>query len=88
MTIQRIDCESGYKNATITLGYEELRELANGLYELSRLDEERNPDFYKIHRDMSFLFSIVKHGCLNPLIIKKLQEYQQKLEESANAHVD
>lgn len=79
MIIKEINCNTNFKSATITLYYDELRDISNGLSELSKLDEKRSPEFYKIRRDMLLLFSLVKNGCLDSWTIKRLSDITEKI---------
>lgn len=72
MVIKEINAQSNFKSATVTLFYNELREIANGLYELSQMEFKRDLDFHKCHRNMSFLFNLVKHGTIDSASIQML----------------
>lgn len=85
MTINKLNCEANFKSAAITLNYDELRDIANGLYELSKLDVERSADFHKIHRDMTFLFDIVKNGCIDGFSVRQLTQLHEKFDSSRKA---
>lgn len=80
MIIKNVNCEG--KTATITLDYKELRDISNGLLELSKLDIKRDADFAKIHRDMFFLFSLVKHECIDSDTIAWLNKRQEAFKEA------
>lgn len=81
MTIKELHSETNNKCATIELNYDEIRDIANGLYELGKLTKFTT-SFHKIHRDMAFLFNIVKHGCIDSNSIRMLERLQDKLDES------
>ena len=56
------------KNATVTLNYEEIRDIANGLFYLLEDDEKFKPNqsekdsFAKTKRKFDILFDLVKYG--------------------------
>lgn len=57
MTINQISSQAGAKHATITLDYDEIRDISNMMckYNVSG----------KLRADMFLLFEIVKNGCLD-----------------------
>lgn len=79
MTIENIKPQTGFKYATVTLNYEEIRDIANLLYEVNKIMPLSKTEA-KLHRDMFFLFEVVKNGCIDNFTIKHLGELQDKLE--------
>ena len=72
MTIEKFSSESHNKYITVTFNYEEVRDLANGLYHLT---EQVDKEEYKKFNDMSakthLLFDLVKHGNIQETTVKK-----------------
>ena len=60
MNIVELHCESNHKNVTVCLSYENARDIANGLYEASKV----NPKYEPIHRLMSDVFMLTKEGSI------------------------
>lgn len=70
MHITNLTCETNNKYVTVVLGYNEVRDLANGLFWLSKTDSDHidynKEDYIDITRKMAFLFDMVKHGMIQP----------------------
>ena len=84
MLIKDITChpEDNIKGATIFLGYEELCQLNNVLYFCSKIEKRGNTkEFYKIRRDIYYLFQLVKNGCLDSYTIETLKEIQKEIDK-------
>lgn len=80
MTIKEIihKPELGIKQATITLDYDEIRDISNLIYEESKKEENlKINSFNKLRRDMFFLFDLVKNGCIDGACVKKLFDLQE-----------
>lgn len=82
MTIHNITHNPQYhiKKATITLSYEEIRDIANLLYEASK-DENTHSEQHILNRDFFLLFELVKNGCIDSFTIEHLNEIQTQSEK-------
>lgn len=60
MNIVHLNSEPNNKNVTVCLSYENIRDIANGLYEASKI----NPKYESIHRLMSDVFMLTKEGSI------------------------
>lgn len=73
MIINKLTCESNNKNITVTLSYDECRDIANGLYyAVSKSDN--GAKFQAIQAKCKFLFDMVKHGNIQVETIEKMAE--------------
>lgn len=81
MTIHEINHKPNIavKNATVTLHYEEIRDISNLLCEIDKI-RPLNKTEAKLHRDMFFLFEMVKNGCIDSFTVEHLGELQDKME--------
>lgn len=61
MQIVNLNSKPKNKNVTVCLSYENIRDIANGLYEASKV----NPKYEPIHRIMVDIFSLTKEGTIN-----------------------
>ncbi len=82
MEIKEIIRNQHTKNATVKLDYDELCDIANALYQASKDDKDKRLSFYRTHRDMSFLFDIVKHGCIDKCSVEMLSKNQISIDEA------
>lgn len=80
MTIESMKPQTGFKYATVTLRYEEIRDIANLLCEVNKIRPLSKTEA-KLHRDMFFLFDVVKNGCIDDFTVKHLGELQNLIEE-------
>ena len=82
MTIHEIvhNPNQSIKNATVTLNYEEIRDIANLLCEIDKIRQLSKTEA-KLHRDMFFLFEVVKNGCIDSLTVEHLGKLQDKMED-------
>jgi hypothetical protein len=85
MTIHSIthNPEYGIKKATVTLQYEEIRDIANMLYEHTQ-DEQTRPEKHILHRDFFLLFELVKNGCIDGFTVEHLSVTQKKAKGKKN----
>ena len=80
MYINNLTTASSLKSVTVTLTYEDVRDIANGLYYLNKMAKEKGipdvePDQYKeIAAKTSFLFDMVKHGMIQKETIAKFND--------------
>ena len=58
MNIRALSSERGIKHATITLSYEEIRDLSNKLYEVAKND----PKYKDMQKEWHCLHMLVKEG--------------------------
>ena len=68
--IQELTCKSNDKRVTVSFSYEEIRDIANGLYIVSQTDNR----YSDISGKCKFLLDLVKHGNIQPETIKRLKE--------------
>ena len=66
MTINELTCKTNNKSVTVTLTYEEVRDLSNGLYYLVSGKECDKNNIVSIRAKAKFLFDMVKHGMIQP----------------------
>ena len=79
MTIESMKPQTGFKNATVTLNYEEIRDISNLLCDIEKIRLLSKTEA-KLHRDMFFLFDVVKNGCIDSFTVQRLGELQNKME--------
>lgn len=94
MNIENMTSKPNLKSITVTLTYEETRDIANGLYWLNRIMDnpddksivkEIKPDSYKeISAKASFLFDMIKHGMVQPETIAKFSNANAETDKSDN----
>lgn len=80
MTIENMKPQAGFKYATVTLNCEEIRDISNLLCEVDKIRPLSKTEA-KLHRDIFFLFEVVKNGCIDSFTVKHLGELQDKMEE-------
>lgn len=83
MTIHNIthNPKYGIKNATVTLSYEEIRDIANMLYQTTK-DEKTRSEQHILHRDFFLLFELVKNGCIDSFTVETLNKIQEQSKEA------
>lgn len=90
MTIKEIihNPERGIKYATVTLNYDELRDLSNVLCDIEK-DENwiKRPSYWKVRRNIHWLFDLVKNGCVDDWSVYTSYDFVQR-EEAAKAKQD
>ena len=75
------------KNATVTLNYEEIRDIANGLFYLIEDDETLKPthsekdSFEQTKRKFDMLFDLVKYGCVTDFTLSHIVQKPKESEE-------
>lgn len=94
MNIENMISKPNLKSITVTLTYEETRDIANGLYWLNRIinnpgdksiTKEIKSDSYKeISAKTSFLFDMIKHGMVQPETIAKFSNMNDDIDKSDN----
>ena len=60
MNIVNLNSEPNNKFVTVCLSYENIRDIANGLYEASKV----NPKYEPMHRIMVDIFRLTKEGTI------------------------
>lgn len=82
MTIYNIthNPKYGVKEATVTLRYEEVRDIANMLYEATK-DGATRSEKHILHRDFFLLFELVKNGCIDGFTVETLNKIQEQAKE-------
>lgn len=83
MTIHNIthNPKYGIKTATVTLEYNEIRDIANVLYQDTK-DEETRSEKHILHRDFFLLFELVKNGCIDGFTVETLNKIQEQAKGS------
>lgn len=66
MTIEELNTKTNCKFVTVTFSYEEIRDLANGLYYLSQSERPEKEKFQMITGKCKFLFDMIKCGFIQP----------------------
>jgi hypothetical protein len=76
------------KNATVTLNYEEIRDIANGLFYLLEDDETFKPNqsekdsFAQTKRKFDMLFDLVKYGGVTDFTLSHIVPKPRESEDS------
>lgn len=70
MTIQELSSKTNNKYVTVTFTYEEVRDMANGLYHASK----DKPEYKRIKDKCKFLFDMVKEGMIQPETVSSMSE--------------
>lgn len=73
MKIEKLSSETGNKYAAVTLGYDDVRDIANGLYTAAKHDSR----YKKIHSQMQQLFELVKTGVIFAAASEEKDEQKQ-----------
>lgn len=67
MTIRELSTEKPNPYVTVTLSYDEVRDIANGLYAGQRCDD--TSEYREVYKKAATLFELVKHGKItSPLL--------------------
>jgi len=79
LNIKELSTEKPYPHATVTFGYDELRDLSNGLYELvNKGTPKQRKEFLDISKKAHTLFELVKHGKITSHLLDILNENAQE----------
>ena len=89
MYIEELIQKPGRKSITMTMSYDEIRDIANGLYHLTADDKKQaktsNTRYYSDYDEIAakthFLFDMIKHGNIQPETTCKLYNLQKQKEE-------
>lgn len=76
MHIENLVNTGSVHSITITFNYNEVRDIANGLYLLVNLDDvPYNPDSYlEVAAKAAFMFDMIKHGMIQSNTVSKLSK--------------
>ncbi len=69
MYIEKLSSATNSKSATVFLNYDEVRDIANGLYYVTKTHSE----YKEIHAKCKVVFDMVKHGMIQPETVELLQ---------------
>lgn len=72
MFIEELHCKPSLKNVTVNLNYDEVKDIANGLYACISQNEENAKKFENIYNKMSFLRDMIKHGNIQEHTVKRM----------------
>ncbi|MCI8409960.1 MAG: hypothetical protein HFJ09_11945 [Lachnospiraceae bacterium] len=78
MTIEELSSKTNNKYVTVTFTYDEIRDIANGLYYVS------DSEFKSIKNKAKFLFDMVKCGMVRPKTVKSMNDVLEESEQNAN----
>lgn len=76
------------KNATVTLSYDEIRDIANGLFYLLEDDNTFKPNqsekdsFAETKQKFDVLFDLVKYGCVTDFTISHIAKKPKESEDT------
>lgn len=70
MVIEECSSRKGRCFATVTLTYDEIRDIANGLYYLSK----DKPEYTGIKDKCKVVFDTVKHGMIQPETVESMSK--------------
>lgn len=70
MVIEECSSRKGRCFATVTLTYDEIRDIANGLYYLSK----DKPEYTEIKDKCKVVFDMVKHGMIQPETVESMSK--------------
>lgn len=72
MTIRELSTESSNRHVTVTLSYDEVRDIANGLYKGQRGDGDLSDR--EVYKKAATLFELVKHGKITSHLLSILND--------------
>lgn len=95
MTVDKLSSESGSKYATITFGYDELKDLINGLYQLTKKEvyevidkaDEHNP-YLALYPKLKSIFDMMKYGGVQPETVVRMYQTQTNTLPETSALTD
>ena len=73
MIINELNSNKNSKSAIVSLDYNEIRDLSNILYEITK-DDEKLKRYGYLERSLSVLFDLVKHGTVDSRIVENYME--------------
>lgn len=84
MTIDKLSSAQSNKYITVTFNYDEIRDIANGLYFISTGKTPENEKNYdEIAAKTSFLFDMIKHGNIQESTVRKYANLETKASPSS-----
>lgn len=84
MHIEKLSSTNYDKGATVSLSYDEIRCIANALYELHKYsDIEKDSNFNTVYRSFVSLFALVKHGFIPEHELEIMHNLLQEEKERA-----
>lgn len=72
MTIRELSTEKPNPHVTVTLSYDEVRDIANGLYKGQRCDGDLSGR--EVYKKAATLFELVKHGKITSHLLAILND--------------
>lgn len=90
MHIDKIEPAGGTRFVTVTMSADEANDIANGLYEATRVTEVREEDIFQtpvgeqynpIYAKWGVVRDMVRDGVIDPLTIRRLYDLQRQQEE-------
>lgn len=80
MFIEELSTRKENRYVTVTFSYEEIRDIANGLYAACHPERKtEGKEFDKIAASAGFLFDMIKHGMVQPHTIRNLQKQEPEI---------
>lgn len=73
MKIEELSSKTQNKYATVTLTYEEIHQMTDGLFHVLKT----NPEYKEIQAKCKTLFDLVKHGAIMPETVDKLHSVKE-----------
>lgn len=73
MIINELNSNKNSKSAIVSLDYNEIRDLSNILYEITK-DDEKLKRYGYLERSLSVLFDLVKNGTVDSRIVENYME--------------
>lgn len=80
MVIDECHSKKNFKYVTVTLTYEEARDVANGLYYAAK----SNPEFRGIRNKCKFVFDMIKHGMIQPETVREMMNEKVGAEDGGD----
>lgn len=74
MIIEKLSSETNNKYASITLTYEEIRDISNALYYLTSGEKCDASKYQILYAKSKMVFDLVKHGMIQPETIDALDK--------------
>jgi len=89
MIIEELVCKTNQKHVTVALSYDEVRDIANGLYHMVNGSGDKK-EYVEIYGKCKFLFDMVKHGNIQPETVARLTDDKLSDEEinAFNAYIE
>lgn len=79
MHIERLTTTQGLQSITLTMNYEEMHSITDGLYQLTkpsvRTTLPAGKDYTQIYTQCAIMFDMMKHGNIQPTTLKTMNQY-------------